>query len=160
MHGTHKGKNYGHPHGHRFPHGPGKINYMKGGCGPMFGPEFIRGMANKWQNFMPYDLDETDEEYIVTLALPGYEVKDIEVSVKGSTILIEANKEIKDKKDEKIRKVVSMGSFLWNRPHITVEIPVNDEIDSDNVHAKLAKGILKVRFKRIPGKKIEVEVEE
>jgi len=34
------------------------------------------------------------------------------------------------------------------------------EIDSDNVRAKLSKGILKVRFKRIPGKKIEVEVEE
>ena len=109
---------------------------------------------------MPYDLAETDEEYIVTMALPGYEVKDIEVSVKGSSILIEANKEIKKEEDSKVRKVVSMGEYLWNRPHLSVKIPVDNEIDPEHVKAKLSKGILIITFKKIPGKKVDIDSEE
>ena len=34
------------------------------------------------------------------------------------------------------------------------------EIDSENVKAKLSKGILNITFKKIPGKKVEIDSEE
>ena len=159
MHGTHKKFKHGPRYGHC---GPGMMGFkhMKGGPYGFFGPEVVHGFLSKLQNWMPYDLAETDEDYIVTMALPGYEVKDIEVSVKGNSILIEAKKEITKEEDPKVRKLVSLGDFIWNRPNITVKIPVDNEIDPEHVKAKLSKGILNITFKKIPGKKVDIESEE
>lgn len=169
----------GHGKGHGYGHGQGQGHGASCGCGPGgMGPDmahkFMKGFGGhmgpinlqnifaQLQNFVPYDLDETEDgnEYIVTMALPGYDVKEIEVSVKGNNILIEANKDATNKEEEKTKKIVTMGSIFWDRPHLSVKIPVNEEIDTENVQAKLSKGILKIRFKKIPGTKINVEEQD
>ncbi len=111
----------------------------------------------------PYDLAETDDEYILTMPLPGYEAKDVSVSVKGNDILVEAERKAEATKEEapapttnKPRPIVSMGEHTWNRPRIEAEIPVKDEIDAENVKARLDRGILTVRFKKKPAAKIAV----
>jgi len=159
MDGTHRKHKYGPYYGHC---GPGMMGFkhMKGAHYGFFGPEFVHGVLGGLKNFMPYDLAETDEEYIVTMALPGYEVKDIGVSVKGSSILIEAKKEIIKEENSDVRKIISMGDFIWNRPNITVKIPVDNEIDPEHVKARLAKGILNITFRKIPGKKVDIEAED
>ncbi len=143
-------------------HGMGKgMRFAAGGYGP-YAADFGKIMhmwKSQWENWMPYDLEESDTEYIVTVPLPSYDVKNIEVSVKDKSILIEARKELEKKEEkEKTRKIVGFD-FLWNRPHLVIEIPVKNAIETDNVKAKLSKGILKIRFKKIPGKKIDVEAE-
>ena len=116
---------------------------------------------HKMQKFMPYDLEEEENSYFVTMPLPGYESKEIEVSVRGSDILIEARheKEKTDTPEEKsTRKAVSMGRYLWNRP-IKVRIPVEIEIDPEKVKARLKRGLLKVEFPKLPKKSVPVEEE-
>jgi len=111
----------------------------------------------------PYDLAETDDEYILTMPLPGYYAKDISVSVKGSDVLVEAERKAEATKEEaptqsesKPRPIISMGEYTWNRPRIETRIPVKDEIDAENVKARLDRGILTVRFKKKPAAKIAV----
>lgn len=160
------GKQFGHGFGKQFGQGFAKM-FGPGGMGlkSMVGcvdPTLIHNIMDNWKGFMPYDLEETDGEYIVTTALPGFEVKNIDVSVKGNTILIEAKKEIPTEEvdpEKKTRKITSMGGFIWSRPLISVKVPVAEEIDSESVKAKLSRGILKITFKKIPGKKVNVEEE-
>ena len=82
------------------------------------------GMPGRWdhlvrqlQSWMPYDLEESDTEYFITIPLPGFDVKDINVSVKDKEILIEATKPKEEKKDndEKTKKIYNWGDYIWNR---------------------------------------------
>jgi HSP20 family molecular chaperone IbpA len=148
-------------------------------CGPEFfhaaqaafgGTDVLNRIWQKWDTMMPYDLSQTKEEYIVTMPLPGFDVKEIQVSVKGSNILIEANK-VEAKKDESSNTedkkvdtstaepetVVSIGRLFWDKPHVEVNIPVKEEIDPGHVKAKLSRGLLSVRFQKKPSTKINVE---
>ena len=135
-------------------------------CKPPYGhyghgvnPNMIHNYLNKYQGCMPYDLEEEENAYFVTMPLPGYETKEIEVSVRGSDILIEAHheKEESDTSEEKPpRKAVSMGRYLWNRP-IKVRIPVEIEIDPTKVKARLKRGLLKVEFPKLPKQSVPVE---
>jgi HSP20 family molecular chaperone IbpA len=117
-------------------------------------------MMSKWQNYMPYDLEETKNEYIVTMPLPGFEVKDIEVSVRGSEILIEARKEkepIAEGVDQPI-KLEKQASWILNRP-ISVKIAVQSGIDPEKVKARLKLGVLKVSFTKLPKTTIDIDEE-
>ncbi len=124
-------------------------------------PEMFQFYLNKYAGYMPYDLEEDDGTYYVTMALPGYEAKDIEVSVKGDTILIEAKKTLETPTDDKPKrkKIINIGEALWKRP-ISVKIPVQDEIDPLKVKAKLKRGILEVQFSKKPGTTIPIAEEE
>ena len=57
---------------------------------------FIHGMPHmekfmhQMQYFMPYDLEETELEYKLTMPLPGFAPDSIDVSISGRTITVEA----------------------------------------------------------------------
>ena len=127
-------------------------------CGSSFNPHTMNHYFHQYKEFMPYDLEEDDGSYWITMPLPGFESKEIEVSVRGSDILIEAHHEKEPDTDEEkpSLKAVSMGRYLWNRP-IKVRIPVAEEIDPDKVKARLKRGLLKVEFPKLPKKSVPVE---
>ncbi len=129
---------------------------------PMIGTHFAPGIHD-WRHFMPYTLKASETEYLITMPLPGYDSTEVEVSVKGRSVLIEARKERKKPGDRGngYRKIRSVGDFLWRKRHVRVLVPVHEKIEPETVKAKLSKGLLKVTFKRTPGTKVDVvEVEE
>ena len=148
------------------PHGPNPqkhrsgMHFVGGSCGPSFDPNFMHMMMSKWQNYMPYDLEETKNEYIVTMPLPGLEVKNIEVSVRGSEILIEAKREPKPIEEgvEQPIKLEKQASWILNRP-ISVRIEVQSAIDPEKVKARLKLGVLTVNFTKLPKTTIDIDEE-
>ncbi|UYP45255.1 hypothetical protein NEF87_001540 [Candidatus Lokiarchaeum ossiferum] len=135
------------------------MHYTHGCHGP--NPQMFQFYMNKYAGYMPYDLEEDEGTYYVTMPLPGFDVKDIEVSVKGDAILIEAKKpqENTEKDPPKRKKIINIGDAIWKRP-ISVKIPVHDEIDPAKVKAKLKRGILEVNFSKKPGMKVPIAEEE
>ena len=99
-------------------------------------------------------------EYIVTMPLPGLEVKDIEVSVRGSEILIEAKREQKPIEEgvEQPVKLEKQASWILNRP-ISVKIAVQSAIDPEKVKARLKLGVLTVNFTKLPKTTIDIDEE-
>ncbi len=151
---------HNNPHGHPPFSNWGGMHFAGGSCGPTFDPNFMHMMMSKWQNYMPYDLEETKNEYIVTMPLPGLEVKNIEVSVRGSKILIEAKKE-KEPIEEGVEQPVKLekqASWILNRP-ISVKIAVQSAIDPEKVKARLKLGVLKVNFTKLPKTTIDIDEE-
>ena len=147
-------------HGHHPHKGKGGMHFVGGGCGPRFDPKFMHMMMSKWQNYMPFDLDETKNEYIVTMPLPGLEVKNIEVSVRGSEILIEAKREPKPIEEgvEQPIKLEKQASWILNRP-ISVRISVQSAIDPEKVKARLKLGVLTASFTKLPKTTIDIDEE-
>lgn len=101
------------------------------------------------------DLYEKDGKYVLELAVPGYEPKEISAEVNAGTITVTgAHAESTEKKDAKFyRKEIRKGSFTR-----TVTLP--QDIDAEKVDAKVEKGVLTLTLsplKPIAAKKISIK---
>ena len=85
------------------------------------------------------DIIDREKELVVRGELPGVERDDIEVTVMGDRLLIEAEREFEeeDRKDAFFRREVGYGKLMR-----TIPLPV--EVDADNVRAELKDGILEI----------------
>ncbi len=103
----------------------------------------------------PLDLYEQDGKYVLEIAVPGYDPKEINVEVSGNTVSISGwHTEKAEKKELRYhRREMRQGSFSR-----TVTLP--QDLDADAVYAKVDKGILKVELtptKPMSPHKIEVK---
>lgn len=101
------------------------------------------------------DLYENDGNYVLELAVPGYEPKEIAAEVNAGTVTITgSHSEKTEKKDAKFyRKEIRKGSFTR-----TVTLP--QDIDAEKVNAKVEKGVLTLTLaplKPIAAKKIAIK---
>lgn len=101
------------------------------------------------------DLYEKDGKYVLELAVPGYEPKEINAEVNAGTVTVTGtHAEASEKKDAKFyRKEIRKGAFTR-----TVALP--QDIDADKVDAKVEKGVLTLTLtplKPIAAKKIAIK---
>ena len=90
------------------------------------------------------DIIDRDKEFLVRGELPGVEKDDIEISIAGDRLLIEAKREFEevDEKEEFYRHELGYGKLTR-----TVALP--EEVDPEQVHAELSEGILTVTLPKI-----------
>lgn len=105
---------------------------------------------------MALDLVEHDDEYVVTVDLPGFEREDVDVRVTESTLKIAAEREqAVDEED---------GEFIRHerghrRASRSVRLP--DEVDANAVSAKMRNGVLTVTVPRMEVEdSTRIEIEE
>ena len=101
------------------------------------------------------DVAETDREIIVKVELPGLEVKDIDIALKGNLLTIKGERKQESEKQEESfhRKESSYGMFSR-----TIQLPA--EVDEDKIEAVYKKGILKISLPKTggsAGRKIEIK---
>ncbi len=131
---------------------------------PWVGPKFDHHVFHRMRHmmraaFVPYELEESHTEYIITMPLPGFDINEIAVSIKENNILVEAQKPEAPEapKEPQPRIIWSWGAFLWKRSSAAVKIALPEQIKPDSVKAKLAKGILTITVEKIPGTKVPIE---
>ena len=87
------------------------------------------------------DVAEHDDEYVVTVDLPGYEKEDIELSISNRTLRVSADHEERtDESDE-------AGTYLrQERSHqsVTRTITLPEEVNEDETSAAYNNGVLTV----------------
>ena len=119
-----------------------------------FAPLFER-MFGGWPAFAetegtpPYgpEMEDVGEAIIVREAVPGFEAKEIEVTVSGNLLTVRAER--KEKEGE-------TGKF-WGELERTVLLP--EGVDTEHVEATYRNGVLEVRLPKLPEakqKRIEV----
>lgn len=89
----------------------------------------------------PLDLYEQNGKYVLEIAVPGYDPKEINVEVSGNAVSIFGRHAEKAEKKELRyhRREMRQGSFSR-----TITLP--QDLDTDAVDAKMDKGILKVQL--------------
>lgn len=85
------------------------------------------------------DVSETDNEYIISVDLPGISKKDVEVSYKDNRLTIsgERRHEEKEEKEDYLRRERYQGNF-------TRSFTLPSEVKDDTIKAHFKDGVLKV----------------
>src|SRR5210317_400013 len=101
-------------------------------------------MGVDYERAFRLDIVDRDKELIVRAELPGVEKDDVEVTIAGDRLMIEAEREFEeeDEKEDFYRHELGYGKLMR-----TVALPV--EVDADNIHAELKDGILSVTLPKI-----------
>ncbi len=107
--------------------------------------------------FAPADISETDKEIEVTMDLPGFDEKDIDITFSDGQLTVEGKQEDKREEDGKNYHRIerSCGSFRRS-------FYLPSEIEEDSMEAKFKKGVLIITLPkspeaRKPQKKIEIK---
>lgn len=103
------------------------------------------------------EVQESDKNIKICAELPGMKEKDISVTLRDNTLILEGERKSEKKKEGKgyYRSEFSYGSFYR-------AIPVNTEVDQDQVEATYRDGILEVNLVKLAdsestSKKIEIK---
>lgn len=123
--------------------------------------EFFNGVD--FPSFVPMDnesirvdIKENDEKYILEAEIPGVDKKDIKLELKDDllTISVERDEEIKEEKENYIRREIKRGRF--QRSFYV------DNIKEDEIKAKFKDGILYITLpkdesEKSKGNQIKIE---
>ena len=103
----------------------------------------------------PLDLYEADGKYVIEMAAPGFEPKEINVEISGGTVTVTGERFEKTERAEYKYHRREMRHGAFSR---TITLP--QDLDANAVVATIDKGILRVELtpvKPIAPKKIEVK---
>lgn len=113
----------------------------------MFGgwPAFVEGEGTP-----PYgpEMEDVGEAIVVREAVPGFEAKEINVTIQGNLLTVRAERKAKEGETGK----------LWGELERTVLLP--EGVDTEHVEATNRNGVLEVRLPKLPEakqKRIEVK---
>ncbi len=101
--------------------------------------EGLRAFDTGLTRGVPVDVVETDEGYVVTADLPGYEKEDIDVRLSGTTLTISAERasEEEEQDGEYVRQERS-------RESVTRSVRLGSRLDGGSTDATYNNGILTV----------------
>jgi len=94
------------------------------------------------------DFVDLDKHYLVRMDLPGLDRDDIEVTLTNNVLTIQGERTIEaELKDESVH----VGERRCGRFLRRFELPL--EVDAENVHAKMKKGVLELRLPKVADSK-------
>ena len=90
----------------------------------------------------PVDIEEQDDAYVIEAELPGVQKDDVNIELQSNELMVTG--EIKEREREGIlrKRTRRIGRFEYR-----VRLP--EQVDSDNVAAKLNDGVLTVRVPKV-----------
>jgi len=113
-----------------------------------------RGLASDFTGSLPVDIQEEDEEYILTADLPGVEKDEINITGDESKVEIaaESKAEMKEENEKYIRRERRSRSFRRN-------IAWPQPVDPETISAEYEEGVLTITAEKQEngGKTIEIE---
>jgi HSP20 family protein len=114
------------------------------------GPSLSRGI------FPLADVKEDEDKYTVTVEVPGIEKKDLKITIKENSLLVEGEKkeEVKEEKETYLRVERSYGNFRRAFNFVS-------ELDAKKVNAEFKDGILTVtlpKTEKEKPKEIDIKV--
>jgi HSP20 family protein len=115
---------------------------------------FVEGwhLPEAWTELRDWEMEETDKEVVMRLALPGFEANAIEVRAEGNVCVVRAeHPEVKEEKETNGRRHAERFEHRFVMPFGT---------DVNHVEANYRNGILELHLPRLPEmlpKRIEVK---
>jgi HSP20 family molecular chaperone IbpA len=124
---------------------------------------FMRGFMG---SYIPYNLEDLGESYLITVPLAGRTKEQVNVSLINKHLNIKADKPniperggVKEKPEEEKSPHEWGGPFFWKGftfIEVNMDISLPADADTDTIVSKMANGLLKVTFGKKPAKKIDV----
>jgi HSP20 family molecular chaperone IbpA len=104
---------------------------------------------------MRTDIKETDKDFELSVDMPGFDKKDIELSLDNGYLTIQASRaEKEEEKDSFIRRE---RSFSCSRSYYVGELVTEEDIKARYVNGTLTLTVPKIEKKELPKRNIEIE---
>jgi HSP20 family molecular chaperone IbpA len=140
-------------------------------CGPFserdiirmkrFAGHFMRNMARGFGNFVPYNVEDLENIYLITVPLPGRSKDEVTISLINKHLTITAKKpkipEAESQKTEKRAEGIPWNGFTFI--DVDMDIPLPIDADENNISSKMANGLLRITLDKKPAKNIDVNEE-
>jgi HSP20 family protein len=123
-----------------------------------FGDSFLSPAARVFNHLPAVDIRETEQAYILDMELPGYDEKNIDIHVDGSSLSIASKTEEggEDRKEEGTYILRERRASAFNR---SFKLPEN--ANSEAVNAAFKDGILSLEIqKRAEAQKRTIQIEK
>ena len=126
-------------------------------------PSIFRG-GLEWPEITPImltpsiDIKETDDNYVVSVEVPGVAKEDVDIRIEGDTLTIHGEKKQEKKEDKENYHCVERHYGSFERM-----LTIPKDANKDNIDAKFKDGVLTINIKReaksLPkeAKKVEVK---
>jgi HSP20 family protein len=118
--------------------------------------DFFDRFSQEWspstfgdERFIPkIEVKDEEKSYEVCAEIPGMNEKDINITLKDNQLILEGEKKQEEKKEEKgyFHSEFSYGRFYR-------AIPLEDDVDEENVSANYENGVLKISLEKLPESK-------
>jgi len=125
----------------------------------LFEESFVSPGAGRSQGFVPaLDLSETEDSYLVDMAVPGLKPEDLNITLENNVLTVKGslNKQDEDRKRNYHRIERRYGSFQR-----TIALP--STVKADAIQASLTNGVLKLEIPKaeeVKPRRIDVKVGE
>jgi len=112
----------------------------------------------KFGSWIPYNLEDREGGYLITVPLPGRTKEDVTVSLIGNNLNIKASKPKTEgePKEESGHPRHPFMRFFFSFIDVDMDIPLPANADLDSIKSVMANGLLKVKIGKKPSKKIDV----
>lgn len=124
---------------------------------PVFRSFHTRNENDHRKNFAPLNIIENDNVYSVELNLAGWKKDEIDIRIEDETLIISGEKTTSEEDANNQYHLQEYSNEKFRRSVI-----LTDEVDQEDIEAKLEDGILRIELKKIPedelqlSKKIEI----
>jgi HSP20 family protein len=140
------------------PWGMKEVERLKGEIDRLF-DDFLKRSSFAYsferRNWMPaLDVSENGKEIIVRAEIPGMDVKDVHISLKGKLLTIKGERKQEREEEEKNHHSIEPRHGFFSR-----SLELSADVDSDRVKAEYTDGVLKLNLPKAEEqsfKKIEV----
>ena len=98
------------------------------------------------------DIEETDENFVFSMEMPGLAKKDVEVSIEKDVLLIKGERTEKAEEKNLLRREIRSTKFERS-------FKIGDTVEQDKIKAKMDNGLLTVTLPKKPekvGRKVDV----
>ena len=103
--------------------------------------------AGRILNHLPAtDIQETENEYVIDMELPGYDEKNIEINVDGGNLTIAGKQEVQEEKGEEKKGAYLIKERRTDTFKRSFKLPEN--ADPEGVSAGFKNGVLSLRIKK------------
>ena len=119
------------------------------------------GFMNQYKGWVPYNLEDNGEQYLILVPLAGRTKEDVKVSLINNTLNIIAAKpkfteEAEKKKKDEIPFIKNFFAFV----DVNLDIPLPGDADLDSIKSLMQNGLLKVKVGKKPPRDINVNEEQ
>ncbi len=127
----------------------------------------IKGCMTHFEGWIPYDIEDFDNYYMISIPLPGISKENVKVSLISNSLNIKVKRPtevIKSKTPEDKEDEIRSGAIAWKdllnfiwKKDVNLDIPLPPDINNETIKSKINNGLLKVRIDKIPPKRINID---
>lgn len=121
--------------------------------------KFMRQFMGGFGSWIPHNIEDLGDEYLITVPLPGRTREDVQVSLINKNLNVSAKKpkvpeKEGSKEEEKTEFPFPFHGFRFVDVNMDIPLPAN--ANEDLISSKMANGLLRITVGKKPAKHIDI----